>query len=189
MNAPVISEVYTKYRSENLPDSEFLVNTLVDSFNVPRDQVNEFIKVFTTTLKEAELLEELSNGKFRVLDVSSPADTSTQVGEEQIKKLSKGLTVAADDTCFARRCCSPIPSAATMTASINTRLRKPKLKADRADADLYGTGKIIDQIWKRASLQPGFYWQSSQTATPTCFMNWSCSRASQACQTRMLQSE
>jgi hypothetical protein len=26
MNAPVISEVYTKYRSENLPDSEFLVN-------------------------------------------------------------------------------------------------------------------------------------------------------------------
>ena len=72
MNAPVISEVYTKYRSENLPDSEFLVNTLVDSFNVPRDQVNEFIKVFTTTLKEAELLEELSNGKFRVLDVSWP---------------------------------------------------------------------------------------------------------------------
>src|SRR3984885_12444543 len=69
MNAPVISDVYTKYRSENLPDTEFLINTLVDSFNVPREQVNEFIKVFTTTLKEAELLEELSNGKYRVLDV------------------------------------------------------------------------------------------------------------------------
>ena len=47
MNAPVISDVYTKYRSENLPDTEFLVNTLVDSFNVPREQVNEFIWVFT----------------------------------------------------------------------------------------------------------------------------------------------
>ena len=73
MNAPVVSEVYTKYRSENLPDAEFLINTLADSFSVPREQVNEFIGVFTTTLKEAELLEELSNGKFRVLDVSSPA--------------------------------------------------------------------------------------------------------------------
>jgi hypothetical protein len=77
MNAPVISDVYTKYRSENLPDTEFLINTLVDSFNVPREQVNEFIEVFIKALKEAELLEELSNGKFRVLDVSSPADTGT----------------------------------------------------------------------------------------------------------------
>ena len=27
MNAPVISEVYAKYRSENLPDTEFLLST------------------------------------------------------------------------------------------------------------------------------------------------------------------
>ncbi len=147
MNAPVISEVYTKYRSENLPDSEFLVNTLVDSFNVPRDQVDEFIKVFTATLKEADLLEALSNGKFRVLDVSSPADTSTQVGEEQIKKLSKGLTVAADDMCFVMMpFANPIGS--YYDSIYKPAIEKAKLKADRADADLYGTGKIIDQIWK-----------------------------------------
>ncbi|WP_353071489.1 hypothetical protein [Tunturiibacter gelidiferens] len=147
MNAPVISEVYTKYRSENLPDSEFLVNTLVDSFSVPRDQVVEFIKVFTTTLKEAELLEELSNGKFRVLDVSSPADTSTQVGEEQIKKLSKGLTVAADDACFVMMPFAN-PIGGYYDSIYKPAIEKAKLKADRADADLYGTGKIIDQIWK-----------------------------------------
>jgi hypothetical protein len=146
MNAPVISEVYTKYRSENLPDSEFLVNTLVDSFNVPREQVNEFIRVFTKTLKEAELLEELSNGKFRVLDVSSPADTSTQVGEVQIKKLSKGLTVAADDTCFVMMPFAN-PVGGYYDSIYKPAIEKAKLKADRADADLYGTGKIIDQIW------------------------------------------
>ena len=71
MNAPVFSEVYTKYRSENLPIPEFLINTLVDSFAVPRELVGEFIKVFITTLEEAQLLEEVSNGKFRVLDVTS----------------------------------------------------------------------------------------------------------------------
>jgi hypothetical protein len=147
MNAPVISEVYTKYRSENLPDTQFLVNTLVDSFNVPRDQVNEFIKVFTTTLKEAELLEELSNDKFRVLDVSSPADTNTQVGEEQIKKLSKGLTVSADDACFVMMPFAN-PIGGYYDSIYKPAIEKAKLKADRADADLYGTGKIIDQIWK-----------------------------------------
>lgn len=146
MNAPVISDVYTKYRSENLPDNEFLVNTLVDSFNVPREQVDEFIRVFTATLKQAELLEELSNGKFRVLDVSTPSDTRTQVGEEQIKKLSKGLTVAADDTCFV---VMPFanPIGAYYDNIYKPAIEKAKLKADRADADIYGTGKIIDQIW------------------------------------------
>ena len=147
MNAPVIFEVYTKYRSENLPDSEFLVNTLVDSFNVPRDQVNEFIEVFISALKEAELLEELSSGKFRVLDVSSPADTSTEVGEEQIKRLSKGLTVAADDACFVMMPFAN-PIGGYYDSIYKPAIEKAKLKADRADADLYGTGKIIDQIWQ-----------------------------------------
>lgn len=147
MNAPVISEVYTKYRSENLPDNEFLVNTLVDSFNVPLEQVPDFITVFTATLKEAELLEELSNGKFRVLDVSSPGDTSAQVGEEQIKKLSKGLTVAADDTCFVVMPFAD-PIGAYYDSIYKPAIEKAKLKADRADADIYGTGKIIDQIWR-----------------------------------------
>ena len=147
MKAPVVSDVYAKYRSENLPDTEFLVNTLVDSFNVPREQVSQFITVFTKTLKEAELLEELSNGKFRVLDVSSPADTSTQVGEEQIKKLSKGLTVGADDACFVMMpFASPI--GAYYESIYKPAIEKAKLKANRADADLYGTGKIVDQIWK-----------------------------------------
>lgn len=147
MNAPVISEVYTKYRSENLPDTEFLINTLVDSFNVPREQVNEFIGVFTTALKEAELLEELTNGKFRVLDVSSPGDTSTQVGEEQIKKLSRGLTVAAGDSCFIMMPFAD-PIGGYYDSIYKPAIEKAKLKADRADAEIYGTGKIIDQIWK-----------------------------------------
>jgi hypothetical protein len=147
MNAPVICEVYTKYRSENLPDAEFLTNTLVDSFKVPGEQVSEFIGVFTTTLRDAGLLEELSNGKLRVLDVSPPGEAGAQVGEDQIRKLSKGLTVAADDTCFV-----VMPFASPIGGYYDTiykpAIDKAKLKADRADADIYGTGKIVDQIWK-----------------------------------------
>lgn len=146
MNAPVISEVYTKYRGENLPDTEFLINALVDSFNVPRDQVEDFIKIFTATLKDAELLEEVSSGKYRVLDVTTPSDTSTEIGEQQIKKLSKGVTVSSDDSCFV-----VMPFADPIGGYYNSvyqpAIEKAKLKAARADADIYGTGKIVDQIW------------------------------------------
>lgn len=147
MNAPVISDVYTKYRSENLPDREFFVNALRDSFGVPPDHIDDFIRVFTESLKEADLLEEVSSDKFRVLDVTSPGDTTTPVGEKEIKKLSKGVTVAADDSCFVMM---PFvePIGGYYTSIYQPAIEKVKLKADRADSDLYGTGKIVDQIWR-----------------------------------------
>ena len=63
--------------------------------------MDEFINVFMQTLKDAELLQDAGDGKLRVLDVTHSADAPTsQVGEEQLKKLSKGVTVHASDTCF-----------------------------------------------------------------------------------------
>lgn len=145
LKAPVISDVYTKYRGEHLPDDEFLYHALEDSFNVPREQVDEFIKVFFQTLKDAELLEE-SSGKWRVLDVTTPSDASTEIGEQQIKKLSKGISVAADDTCFVVMPFAD-PIGGYYTSIYEPAIEKAKLKANRADADIYGVGKIVDQIW------------------------------------------
>lgn len=147
LNAAVFSDVYAKYRSENLPDQEFLVHTLVDSFSVPQEQVGQFINVFLNSLREAELLEEVGNEKFRVLDVTEPSDTTTQIGEDQIRKLSKGVTVGADDTCFV---VMPFanPIGGYYASVYQPAIEKAKLKPDRADNDIYyGTGKIIDQIW------------------------------------------
>ena len=118
----------------------------MDSFNVPRDQVEGFISIFTQTLKDADLLEELSGGKFRVLDAATPGDTSTPVGEQQIKKLSKGVTVSADDSCFVVMPFAE-PVGGYYAAIYQPAIDKAKLRANRADADIYGTGKIIDQIW------------------------------------------
>jgi hypothetical protein len=147
MNAPVISDVYTKYRSENLPDREFFVNALRDSFSVPIEHIDDFVRVFTESLKEADLLEEVGSDKFRVLDVTSPGDTTTPVSEKEFKKLSKGVTVAADDSCFVM---IPFvePIGGYYASIYQPAIEKVKLKADRADSDLYGTGKIVDQIWR-----------------------------------------
>jgi hypothetical protein len=147
MNAPVISDVYTKYRSENLPDREFFVNALRDSFGVPPEHIDDFVRVFTDSLKEADLLEDVGSDKFRVLDVTAPGDTTTPVGEKEIKKLSRGVTFAADDSCFVMM---PFvePIGGYYASIYQPAIEKVKLKADRADSDLYGTGKIVDQIWR-----------------------------------------
>lgn len=146
LQAPVIGDVYKRYRGENLPDKEFLVNTLVDSFKIRKEDVNDFINTFTATLKDAELLEEVGAGKYRVLDVTSPSDASSEVGEQQIKKLAKAVTVSANDSCFVVMPFAE-PIGGYYAAVYEPAIEKAKLKPVRADADLYGTGKIIDQIW------------------------------------------
>lgn len=144
--APVIGDFYKRYRGENLPDKEFLVNAAVDSFGVPNEKVEEFIGVFLETLKDAQLFEDVGAGKTRVLDATQPAEVSTGVGEDQIKKLSKGVTVTATDTCFVMMPFA-LPQGGYYESVYKPAIERAKLKAVRADAELFGTGKIIDQIW------------------------------------------
>jgi hypothetical protein len=144
--APTIGDFYKRYRGENLPDREFLVNAAVDSFKVPKDRVEEFIDVFTQTLWDAELIEDVGGGKERVIDATSPTDVGSGVGEEQIKKLAKGVTVTATDSCFVMMPFAE-PLGGYYATVYQPAIDKAKLKAVRADTDIFGTGKIIDQIW------------------------------------------
>jgi len=146
LQAPVVGDLYKRYRGENLPDKEFLINTAVDSFKVPKEKVEQFIEVFLQTLKDAELLEDVGGGKSRVLDATRPTEVGSGVGEEQIKKLSKGVTVQATDTCFVMMPFAD-PLGSYYTTVYQPAIDKAKLKAVRADAEIFGTGKIIDQIW------------------------------------------
>lgn len=56
MNAPDISEIYQHYRGENLPDDQFLRNTVVETYKVPADSFQEFKQVFLESLETAELI-------------------------------------------------------------------------------------------------------------------------------------
>ena len=149
MKAPVISDLYKRYRGEYLPDKEFIRNTAINSFNVPEEQVDEFITIFLQTLKDAELLQDLGDGKTRVLDVTTHTSDipTSEVSEEQLRKLSKGVTVQATDTCFVMMPFAD-PIGSYYATVYQPAIERAKLKSVRADADIYGTGKIIDQIWR-----------------------------------------
>lgn len=142
--APVFSDVYGHYRGENLPDKHFLQNALIDKFKVPDDKVVEFMEVFLASLRTAELLGE-HDDKLRVVDVSGAIEAP---GDETptLKKLERSVKVAATDTCFMM-----MPFAAPLGGYYESVYRpaieKAGLRPVRADAEIFGAGKIMDQIW------------------------------------------
>jgi hypothetical protein len=65
--------------------------------------------------------------------------------DEHLKKVSKGVSVDSSETCFVM-----MPFAEPLSgyyATICRQLKKAGLTAVRADTEIFGTGKIIDQIW------------------------------------------
>jgi hypothetical protein len=145
LKAPVLSDVYKHYRGENLPERKFLVNTATESFKVPPDRVEGFVTTLLETLKEAELLEDVGE-KTRVFDITHTAESGNAVGEQQLKKLGKAVSVEPTDTCFVMMPFSP-PQGSYYSSIYEPAIRKAGLTPLRADTDIFGTGKIMDQIW------------------------------------------
>jgi hypothetical protein len=144
LNAPDLSAVYKHYRGENLPDSQFFQNALVDKFNIPQEKVPEFTEIFVDSLKAAQLLDE-QHGKRRLLDVSSDAGINTESTEE-LKKLGKAVNIAEGDTCFVMMPFAK-PIGDHYEKIYDPAIQKAKLKPMRADNEIFGPGKIIDQVW------------------------------------------
>jgi hypothetical protein len=149
--APLLSDVYKHYRGENLPDEiAFLGNTARDSFKVPAERVADFIAVFIETLSEADLLEDVA-GKRRVIDIThTPSDSSgvslSVTTDDHLKKVSRGVAVSATDSCFVMMPFAD-PIGGYYASLYEPAIKKAGLKAVRADTEIFGTGKIIDQIW------------------------------------------
>ncbi len=142
--APQISDVYKHYRGENLPDDQFLRNSVVDTYKVPAAKFEEFKGIFVSSLEKAQLLVKHGD-KYRVVDFLS-GEPSTQDRSDRIKQLGKGVPVSASDSCFVMQPFSP-PLGGYYESIYKPAIEKAGLTAVRADADIFGTGKIIDQVW------------------------------------------
>jgi hypothetical protein len=158
LNAPLVSDVYKHYRGENLPEeNSFLINTATETFKIPAERVAEFLSVFMEDLEAAQLVEEVS-GKKRVLDIThTPSETpgvSSIKTDDHLKKVSKGVSVAAGDSCFVMMPFAD-PIGGYYELIYEPAIKKTGLTPIRADTDIFGTGKIIEQIWsglKRAKV-------------------------------------
>ncbi len=145
LNAPTISDVYMHFRGENLPDRQFFDNALEDSFKIPRDKLSEFKDVFTQCLTVAKLAEEHA-GRVRVLHSAAADEEISSDGDERIENISKGAGVKSTDTCFVM-----MPFGAPIGKYYDNvykpAIEKAGLTPMRADDEIFGAGKIMDQIW------------------------------------------
>lgn len=144
LRAPILSDVYKHYRGENLPDDQFLKNTVVDIYKVPGEKFEEFKSVFLESLEKAQLLSKHGD-KVRIIDFSTE-EIPKEEKSERIKKLERTARVSATDTCFVMQ-----PFAAPL-GTYYEKIYKPAIEKAgltpvRADADIFGTGKIMDQVW------------------------------------------
>jgi hypothetical protein len=94
LGAPDMAEVYSHYRGENLPDTEFFTNALRDTFKVPAEKIPEFLDVFFESMRSAQLLDE-SGERPRLIDVGR-SDTVKPVAVPGPTKAN----VASNATCF-----------------------------------------------------------------------------------------
>jgi len=144
MTAPDISEVYQHYRGENLPDDQFLRNTVVETYKVPADSFQEFKHIFLESLETAELISKHGD-KTRVTDVAA-GDSATPAPSDRLKKLEKATNIGANDSCFVMQ-----PFAAPLgdyyEKIYKPAIEKAGLRPVRADAEIFATGKIMDQVW------------------------------------------
>jgi len=144
LNAPVISDVYSHYRGENLPDDEFFNNALMDNFKIPESKIKEFKEIFFATMNYAKLIEEHDN-KLRLIDATTDY-TKPSEPTKTFKKLEKNTKVKSGDTCFVMMPFKP-PLGTYYEKIYKPSIEKAGLTPIRADDDLFGTGKIMDQIW------------------------------------------
>lgn len=145
LNAPVVSEVYKHYRGENLPDRQFFDNALEDEFKIPSDKISEFKEILLSSLRSASLVQE-DEGRIRVLDAAVASADSAEESEEYIEKLSSGVSVKAGDSCFVMMpFASPIGD--YYSSVYKPAIEKAKLVPVRADNEIFGAGKIMDQVW------------------------------------------
>jgi hypothetical protein len=144
LKAPVISEIVFHYRGENLPDSGFFDNALTDKFKIPADKLSEFKTILLESLKTAELIAD-HDGKLRVNDISADSSAHDKT-EEAFKKLERTAKVKSGDTCFVVMPFTD-PLGSYYEKVYKPAIEKAGLTPIRADNEIFGTGKIIDQIW------------------------------------------
>lgn len=145
LDAPDFSGVYNYFRGEALPDEPYYANALKDRFKIPADKVPEFQQIFHESLKYAGLLDQ-TGPQARVLDVGR-TEVGGGAGGRAKQSISGRPKSATGASCFVMQ---PFSGAlgSYYDSIFKPAITQAGLVPIRADADIFATGKIMDQIWR-----------------------------------------
>jgi hypothetical protein len=142
-NVPDFAAVETFYKGKKIPEDEFFENTLIRQFNIPRDRVQTFSKVF---------LENLNFLKaFRVSDVREepqgpPSQKIVDVSISTPEKRAEGVREFLD-TCFVMMPYGQWYDVYYKEIYIPA-IKEAGFEPVRAD-ELFSSGSVVEQIWEQ----------------------------------------
>lgn len=149
MEAPVISDIYRHYLDAYLPDKDFFDNALIDTYKIPPEKLKEFKSIFFRTLEIAKLISD-HEGKSWIIDVLEEQGESQENTKATSKKSKKSAKVEPDDSCFVMMPFDK-PYGSYYNKVYKPAIEKAGLKPIRVDDEIFGPGKIIDQIFSEIS--------------------------------------
>jgi hypothetical protein len=120
------------------------VNALTDRFQIPPDKVGEFLEIFNESVRSAELIDE-SGPRPRLLDVGRDEQHRESSGGSRATR--RTATAASGASCFVVQPFSG-PLGGYYELIYRPAIEQVGLQPLRADAEIFGTGKIMDQIWR-----------------------------------------
>ena len=135
------------YGGKRIPEDEFFLNTLTREFNIPRDRVDTFAKIFVDNLKFLRAftpsgISESQPLPDEALPGTTPPDkipTSTVPREPRIREFL--------DTCFVM-----MPFGAWFDRYYQDiyapAIKEAGFEPIRAD-ELFTTGSVVEQIWEQ----------------------------------------
>jgi hypothetical protein len=158
------------YSGKRIPEDEFFLNTVVREFNIPRDRVEIFAKVFRDNLNYLRSFSGASTTPSEPVAAAQAAGSSTPAEKIPSPTVSKEPRVREFlDTCFVM-----MPFGEWFDRYYQEiyvpAIREAGFEPKRAD-ELFTTGSVMEQIWEQIERLP-CCWQTYLVRIQMSFMNW-----------------
>jgi hypothetical protein len=142
-NVPDFLAVEDFYKGKKIPEDEFFENTLIRQFNIPRDRVKAFIKVFVDNLNFLKA--------FRIPGAKDEPDVPPQqkVVDATLTKAEKRSEGVREflDTCFVMMPFGPWYDIYYKEIYVPA-IKEAGYEPVRAD-ELFSSGSVVEQIWEQ----------------------------------------
>src|SRR5208282_4904856 len=142
-NVPDFGAVEAFYKGKKIPEDEFFENTLIRQFEIPRDRVKTFIKVFLENLNYLKAFrvtdskeEPQTEVPQRVVDVTLTTSEKRDVGVREFL-----------DTCFVMMPFGEWYDVYYKEIYVPA-IKEAGYEPVRAD-ELFSSGSVVEQIWEQ----------------------------------------
>jgi hypothetical protein len=147
-NVKDFAAVESFYGGKRIPEDEFFLNTLTREFNIPRDRVEHFAKIFLENLQYLRAFSSVPSSSVEPPSGPEPSVVATPAEKVPSPVLSKEPRVREFlDTCFVM-----MPFGEWFDRYYQEiyvpAIKEAGFEPVRAD-ELFTTGSVVEQIWEQ----------------------------------------